>query len=95
MDCEQIVNIFKNEPERFNRLVKDLDETTKFIILQPFKKVFTKFASDKVLIQKFLEKVKEDLENRKNTKRKFDNIDRYVEEIHKNIHLFVDYYTAG
>jgi len=93
-NLEELIQLYKNDPTTFNKLTEGLDIVTKFVILEPFKKVYINFIHDNDLLNSFLEKVKVDLLKR-NSLIKPSNINLYYDVFKSNIFQFVDYYSEN
>ena len=92
MNLIELHSRFINDKQTFLRLTNGLDSVTKFVILNPLRIVFKKFIEDQVLLDSFLNKVKEDL-----TRRKLESIegntDCYYRTFKKSLFEFISYYS--
>ena len=91
MDLSDLVKMFKEDRKKFDKIVKELDSVTKFVVLEPFKVVFTKFINTESLLEGFINKVKEDLRKRMLDSPKED-VDLYEKIFRQNMLNFINYY---
>ena len=91
MKLNELFNLFVRDRETFDDMFRNLDEITKFVILQPFKVVFERFTQDEELIASFIKKMKDDLIKRKPYVQ--NEIICYCDRFKENIFKFVQYYT--
>ncbi len=93
MKLEEVLNIFKNDEELFAKITRRLDKNTKFVVLHPFKEVFTNFINNKTLLSEFIDTVRKDIQKKNLKDEKFS--EEYCMAFEYNIKSFLDYYTCN
>ena len=86
-----LVDIYTNDHMKFDKMMQNLDEITKFVVIEPFKVVFNRFINTRSLHTSFIEKVVEDLKKRMPHITQ-EEIDNYKNAFSKNLFNFVKYY---
>ena len=90
MKLKEIADIFIHDKEKFKLITEKLDNTTRFVVLEPFKDVFSNFLNDHELFKNFVNKVRLDLEK----KNKDEEIrPHYYDIFQGNAKNFLDYYS--
>ena len=89
MELDEVFDMFNNEL-KFNALIKNIGGLTEFVLFQPFKIVFNNLMSNQKSLTYMLEKVCNDLINKKHS----NSTKEYYSSIFKsNITNFVEYFS--